>query len=321
MGGGSKAAPAPDPMKEAQARDWEAQQQSARDASAAAAAKMEQDARDARALSEWNARADNMLGSTQQYARGKLEGYGLGSGDQYGLFDKIMTQLSGNRSGLVNNQDFSTQLGTNVVDNLIADTRSSQRNSYTRQINNLLGNNYLSDTFADTVDDQYLDAILNEQYSGAQTDLQNALNRGQMNQTAYDRALASLSGTKSGARSKLETLGKGVISDISGGTKTAYDNLFGQANNFDFGDNIDITGGVDRIKAGAGTALGGLEGRIRDAVGDTKYFDTTSAIAKANAAGGASTYTPNTGSTGGGTNALYQLFNDQARNKRTEGAF
>lgn len=323
MGGGSKRPPPPppDPKKEAEARDWEAQQQAARDEVARQRQKEERAAADALALTQWRSRADNAAATTQQYARDKLSGYGLGSGDQYGLFDKIMNQITGARGSLTDNEDFSGRINNNLVDNIIADTRSSKRNEYTRQINNLLGQNYLDDTFADTVDDPYLDAILNEQYGSATTDLQNAMQRGQLNQTAYDRALASLSGNKSSARSKLETLGKGVITDLSGSTKSAYDKLFGSVNNFDFGDNIDITGGVGRIKDTATSSLGQLEQRIRDTVGDTKYFDTNSVIAKANAQGGVSNYTPNTGGSATPGNSLYQIFSDQARNKQTEGAF
>jgi hypothetical protein len=308
-------------MAEARARDWESQQQTARDAENRRIQQEQEAAQQLANTNAWRGRADTARGSAEQYGRSKLESYGLGAGDQYGLFDKMMNTLNTNRSSLQDNQDFSSVLGTNVIDNLINDVRSSKRNEFSRGIQGGLGQNYLDDTFASTIDDSILDNILGTQYEGARTDLTNALNRGQMNQTAYDRALSSLTDAKTAGRGKLETTGQSVIDSLRGGTKSVYDNLLSSANNFDFGDNFDLTGGIGRVKTSAQTGLGQLEGKVREAVGDTKYFDTNSLIAKSNAQGGVGTYTPNPGAGGAGSNSLYQLFDDQQRNKRTEGAF
>lgn len=320
--GGSAPVMPTDPQKEAEARNWEAEQQNVRDEAARKRTADEQAIKDQQSLHQWKSRAGNARSSVENYARDKLSGYGLAEGDSYGLWDKAMRTINDTYGGLADNEDFSSKLNGSVIDNLIADTRSNTRNKFSRDIKGQLGDNYLDDTFASTADDAILDELLGGQYTAAQGDLENARGRGQLNQNAYTRALESLTGAKSAARGKLETTGQSVLDSLKSGTKSVYDNLLTSANNFDFGDNFDVAGGVNRVKSKATEGLGMLDSKVREAVGDTKYFDVNSLIGKANAAGGVSNYVPNNGTAiGDGKNSLYTLFEDQQRNKQTEGAF
>lgn len=326
--GGGAAPPPPDPMKEAQARDWEAAQQAARDNAAREAAAAKKALDDAAALAKWQGRVANTTAGVENYGRRKLESLGMNAGgDPYGIWDMFTNNLQQNRNSLQDNQDYSTLISNSVFDNALSDARTTTRNKYGRGLVNGLGADYLDTTFANTIDDSILDAILGDQYTGAQTSLKNALDRGQLSQSAYDRALSSLGIKKTSARGELENLGRTAISGLRGEVETAFNNSKTRANNFDFGDIYDVGGEVNKIKGLGTDALGRLDTSVRQAVGDRQFFDPNSIIQSAIAAGGASNYTPaagggvSVGASGSGQNPLGAVFTDQARNKQTEGMF
>lgn len=329
--GGSAPPAPPDPMKEAQAREWEASQAAARDKANADAAAAKKALDDAAALSKWQGGVANTAAGVENYGRRKLESLGMNAGgDPYGIWDMFTNNLQQNRNSLKDNQDYSTLISNSVFDNALNDSRTTARNKYGRDLTNGLGADYLDTTFANTIDDSILDAILGDQYTGAQTSLKNAMDRGQMGQSAYDRALSSLNTRKTAARGELENTGRTAIGGLRSEVETALNNSKTRANNFDFGDTYDPNAEVTKIKGLGTDALGRLDTTVRQAVGDKQFFDPNSIIQSAIAAGGASNYTPaagggvsvgGTGGTDNGKNALGAVFADQARNKQTEGMF
>lgn len=325
MGGGGKSPPPapPDPLKEAQARDWEAQQAAERARVQREADAAAQALKDQQALVDWQGRVTNTRAGVENYGRQQLQNYGLDTNDPYGIWRSFTNQLDQNRNSLANNQDFSTLISNSVFDNILNDTRSATRNKLARELDSTLGADYLDTTFANTIDDSILDAILGDQYTGAQTSLKNAMDRGQMSQSAYDRALSQLGTKKTAARGELETMGRNAISGLRNEVQTAYDSTKGRANNFDFTDMFDVGSEANKIRDKATDALGRLDTSVRQAVGDKQFFDPNSIIQGAIAAGGANNYNP-AGGTQVGTgqqNPLGAIFADQARNKTTEGMF
>lgn len=325
--GGGGTPPPPDPMKEAQARDWEASQAAQRAKEQAAADKIIQDAKAAQELAQWQGRVSNAITGAEQYGRGQLERYGLGTDDPYGIWRQFTNNLTQGRNSLANNQDFSGVINNSVFDNILDDTRSATRSKYARDLTANLGNDYLDTTFANTIDDSILDAILGDQYTGAQTSLKNAMDRGQMSQIAYDRALSSLGTKKTAARGELETMGRNAITGLRNDVNTVLGNAQSKANNFDFGDTFDVGAEANKIRGATNDAMGRLDSAVRTAVGDKQFFDPNSIIQSAIASGGASNYTPAAGIGGvgvgvsDGKQALGTIFNDQARQKQTEGMF
>lgn len=316
------------PREEAEARDWEAQQQANRDK----ADREEREAKEAQEaadeLAKWQGRRTNAYAAAENYGRQKLSSYGLDTNDQYGIWQAFVNQLTQNNNSLADNQDFSSALSNSVFDNILSDTRSSTRNKYARDFENELGSDYLDTTFANTIDDSILDAILGDQYTGAQTSLKNAMDRGQMSQSAYDRAISSLGTKKTAARGELETTGRGAISGLRSEVSTAYDNSKSKANNFDFGDTYDYKSEAQKIRDKSTDALSRLDSAVRQAVGDKQFFDANSIIQGAVAAGGASNYTGASGAGVGGSGGqnngqsnLSAVFSDQERKKQTEGMF
>lgn len=320
-GGGGMPAP-PDPQREAAARDWEAQRQTERDNARRAEDRRIKMEEDAKALAQWQGRRSNALVNAQDYGKQQLSRFGLSQDDPYGIWASFNSQLQRNNSQLMDNQDFSAQLGNNVFDSALSTARGDQRSRMTREFNNSIGANYLEDTFADTVDDPYLDGILNEQFEEAQSYLNTARDRGQLNANSFERAIGSLGKEKQRARGELETIGRGVLSTVRDDVGKRKDSTLQRINAFDFGDNINIGDEVGRVKSRATSALGSLDSEIRRSIGSREFFDPNSLVAKSAAFSGASNYNP-TSSVGGsgGTNPLLNVFTDQQRNKTTQGAF
>ena len=319
----------PTPMEQAQAREFEAAQQAARDKSNQELADQRQAAKDKEALQRWTGSRDATFNNVQQYGRDQLNKYGLGVDDPYGINQTFTNRLTQAKSALQDNQDFSSTLNNTVFDNILADTRGSQRNKLTKGYTGALGDDYLNTTFGDTTDDSILESILGSQYDTAQQDVKNARDRGQLNDITYNTALNNLNNAKTGARGKLQTIGKGVLSTDLDNTKGIYQSGLDKINNFDFGDTVDVNSLAGKVKDKAGGYLGSLDADIRNAIGDQKFFDTGSLIASSGASAGLSNYTPGAvsgvgtaGAAGAATaNPLYKVFDDQARSKTTEGMF
>lgn len=320
--GGSAAPPPPDPQREAEAREWEASRQAARDDARRAEDRRMSDEKAAKDLTQWQGRRNSAYNNARDYGKQQLSRYGLDENDPYGVFSGFTSQLDRNNAQLQDNQDFSTQLGSSVFDSALSNARMDQRKKLSRQFDNGIGSNYLEDTFADTADDQYLDGILGEQYNEANTYLTSARDRGQLNNFAYDKAISTLNQDKSKARGELETIGRGVLATSRDNVGKRRDATMSRINAFDFGDTLNVGDEVGRVKSQASTALGGLDADIRRAIGGRQFFDPNSIVAKSSASTGVSNYTPAAVGTGGtGMNPLLGIFTDQQRNKQTQGAF
>jgi hypothetical protein len=320
--GGGGMPPPPDPQAEASARDWEAQRQSERENARRLEDRRIADEKAAKELTAWQGRRSNAMLNAQDYGKQQLSRFGLSQDDPYGIWSSFNSQLTRNNSQLMDNQDFTAQLGNNVFDSVLSTARGDQRSKMTRDFNNSIGANYLEDTFADTVDDPYLDAILNEQFEEAQGYLNSARDRGQLNMNSFERAIGSLGKEKNRARGELETIGRGVLSTVRDDVGRRKDSTLQRINAFDFGDNINIGDEVGRVKSKATSALGSLDSEIRRSLGSREFFDPNSLVAKSAAFSGASNYNPTSSVGGSGsTNPLLAVFTDQERNKTTQGAF
>ena len=323
--GGGKQQPMPaqpTPREQAEAREWEAAQQAARDAQMRAA----EDARAAEAeqkrLTEWRGSRNAAVSGVQDYGRRKLQGYGLDTGDPYGIWESFTSQLNNRNSQIAEGQDFAGLINEGLFDTALGDARSKQRTNYSRDLMNDISDNYLDDTFSNKVDDPILDAILGEQFGDANTYLTSARDRGQLNNISYERALQNLEKEKSKARGELETLGRGVLTTNRNTVAGKRDAVGSRINNFDFGDTIDIAGEKNRLRSSATDLIGSLDTDIRRTIGDRDFFDPNSLVSKSAAFTGTSNYNPNNGGTGQQPgNPLLSVFTDQQRNKQTQGAF
>lgn len=323
--GGGKSQPMPSqpsPKEQAEAREWEAAQQAARENARRAEEESAKKAEEEKKLNAWKGSRSSTLQSVEDYARRKMQSYGLSEGDKYGIWEEFKSQLNNRNSQVQEGQDFSSLVNESVFDEVLSSSRNKQRSAYNRELNEDISDNYLDDTFASTVDDTILDAILGEQFGEANSYLTSARDRGQLNNIAYERALSSLDKEKSKARGELETLGRGVLTTGRTNIADKRSSVASRLNNFDFGDTVDVANERSRLRKAAGDLIGSLDTDIRRSIGDREFFDPNSLVSKSAAFTGTSNYNPNnSGTNSPNNNPLMNVFTEQQRNKQTQGAF
>ena len=313
--GGSPAMPAqPSPMEQAQAREYENNLQFQREERRREAERALKAEEDAKALQRWQGGRNSSYNAAMSNANSRMRGMGLES-DPYGIMNLFRQRVDANNSALQDNQDYSTAFAPTIFDDVIGEVRGTKRAGARRDFERNIGRNYANDMFADEVDDPILDSIIGGQFETASNDLRNALNRGQLQQSAFDRALADLGNTRTTARREADDIGMGVLSTNRNAIGRLRDDALSNINSLELGDQFDVRSEADRIGSRAASRKTNLDADIRRAIGSRSFFDTNSTINRANSALGAT----NPGTTGG--QSLYNVFAQPDRNKQQEGMF
>jgi len=312
-GGGYVPPPQPTPKEQAEAREWEAQQEFAREEKRQAAAdlkaKTEKDAADAAWLSSKN----SAYQGAQSSARNRLNSLGIQPGDEYGLYSSIMGKYDTANNSLQTGADYSGAFSPNVYEEEIGSARTGQRTKYGQQFGSQINPYYAEDTFGNTRDDAILSSILDTQYGDALADLQSARDRGQATSSVYDRALRDLDTGRATANTELQGIGRGVLEDIVGDINTRRQGSLDSAAAWDFGSTYDPTAEAGRIKRYADERGSQLEGDVRGAVGGKQFFDVNSLLGKAKARVGSAS-APGADS---GSSALLDTFENEATRNNT----
>lgn len=306
-GGGYVPPPQPSPMEQAQARDWEAAQEAARQEHADQIRQQQADAAKAAADAAWQSGRGTAYNAALSSGMNRLRGMGIDSGDPYGVYNEFTGRLNQANAGLTTGADYSSAFAPTILDEILGSARTGQRNKYRSSFNTALDPYYAEDTFGSTADDAILASILNSQYGDALSDLDSARARGQATQSVYDRAVRDLGTAKTTANSTLQGIGGGVLSGIVGDINTRRQGALDRAAEWDFGTTYDPTQEANRIRNYAGERQAGLEGAVRGAVGDQQLFDINSILGNARARAGT------TAPTTTGTGALSDTFQNEAQ--------
>ena len=307
-GGGYIPPPQPSPMEQAQARDWEAAQEAARQEHADQIRRQQEADAKAAADAAWQSGRSTAYNAALSSGTNRLRGMGIDANDPYGVYSEFTGRLNQANAGLTTGADYSSAFAPTILDEILGSARTGQRNKYRSSFNTALSPYYAEDTFSSTRDDPILASILNQQYTDALADLDAARGRGQATQTVYDRALRDLGTSRSTANADLQSLGGNVLSGIVGDINTRRQGALDRAAEWDFGTTYDPAQEASRIQRYATERGEGLEGAIRGAVGDKQYFDVNSILGNARARVGTQTTPTTTGAA-----ALTDTFQDQAQ--------
>jgi len=320
--GGSQPAPPqrPDPMEEAKAQDWAAQQQFTR---TEATRKEELDAKAAEkaaADAAWATGRTSAYNRAQAYGNERLAALGLDANDQYGLGQAYRSRLESANAGLQQGGDYAAAYAPSTFDDVMGGARTAQRNKYASAFNKAVDPYYGETLFGSTADDAILASILGDQYNEALSGINAARDRGQINQAAYDQAISGLGKAKTTANDEMQTIGGGVLSGLQADIGKRRQSALDSAAEWDFGSTYDPTAEAGRIQSYGAEQTAGLGGKIRSAIGDREFFDVPGLIGKASAKAGNATTTKAGGTLDEGTDALAGTFKNQAT-KEQEGTF
>jgi hypothetical protein len=301
--------PAPDPMAEARAQQQledhrnEIAEQNRVAEEKRAATKLEAD------KTSFQGRLSGAYANAQNYGSSQLRN--LGITDDYGIMSSYQTALDKAR-GVVPELDPNpgTYFGNDLWENTLSGAKTQQRNKLTKGYESEVPTGFESTYIPDTADDALIQNIINEQYGEADEYLNRAKARGTLNDTGYGSASRALAQQKAGAVDRANTLGMGVLETGRQSLKDIDKQARQGLTNWDFGDQYDPSSWSGKIKTGAQTFTGGLEGKLRNAFGETEFFDPEALIAK----GGKTQGAVNPGAT-----ALQDAMSEEER-RRTAGS-
>jgi hypothetical protein len=310
-GGGYQPPPTPTPQEQAEAREWEAEKEAEREEKRQDAIDAKEEDKKAASDAAWMSSKNSAYQGAVSGATSRLNALGLGPGDQYGVWDQVNNRYNTSNNSLAVGSDYSGAFAPSIVDEALGSARTGQRNKYSTAFNQAISPYYGEEQFGSTSDDAILSSILGQQYDDALADINASRARGSTNTAVYNRALRDLDTTKATANTDLQNIGGGVLSGITDAIGSRRKTALDAAANWDFGSMYDPNQEADRIRSYADQRRTGLEGDIRGAVGGREFFDVNSLLGKASAKVG----NQSTGTTGTGTSALFDTFENEATKK------
>jgi hypothetical protein len=292
-GGGGYVPPPPDPMREAEAREWQSSQQAARDKQ-----QRDYEAEQARLQKE-----KDITASRERVSRGYDDAMRYGTSTlgargvqgQYAdqvsnLYRAALDRARGGAPEIVN--DASTLFTPTLFDDAYGTVRSTARSGLNKNLDEFMGNGFEYNAFQDTADDDYINSILGDQKTEAQAALDRAKARGQINEVGYATGQKELGNQEIAGRAKANQLGLGVLSNYRKGLGDYNTSQRTRVDNFDLGDSFDVGGVKSRFDQTLGGYKGSMQGDILAALGGQNFFNTDTLVGKAGNASGVTNNSP-----------------------------
>lgn len=168
---------------------------------------------------------------------------------------------------------YSSTLGQDIVNSVL----SGKRGQNVDLLNQTFTPGYSRNVLPSSASSPYIDQLLGEQFDPLSAGIQNARNRGTLNDSGYAGALSALTNKKSAARATINSLAEGVLGsdrsaldDYISGARTSVGNLsLSGSNAFDPSTYTNTAANM------ANTDLSNLGGDIRNKVGDTQFATLT----------------------------------------------
>lgn len=214
----------------------------------------------------------------------------LGFADTYGLLDTYRGMLGTARSSVPQQ---SADVGQyfdyeDMFSRAMAQEQQAEQNMLSNQYSDRTKVGWQNDYFADTADDEILDAILGEQYGETFDTIDAARARGQLSQGGFDNTLRKLDTKKHSARATLEDLGLGVLGGYRNELTGIADQFGNKVTNYKLGQNLNLDDMTSAIGGRRDALTGRMKGDIYRAVGDTSLFSPETIMAQGGAAAGVS---------------------------------
>lgn len=291
----------------------------------------------ARQEAEQAAERERQLGASQQRiqqayssaldgARNQLGIKGLDPSDGYGqqVMDLVRNQFDQTKAGAPEIvEDASSLFSRNAFDDAYSQVRTQRQNELSRGLDEFAGKGFEYETFGNTAADDLISEIVGMQYGDAQSTLDRALARGQINEAGVDYANPVLSRQRSGAMSRAQDMAGGVLQgyrDQLGNMATGFRDTVKEAG---LSDPINLDVKQQRLGDLTSNLQGRMEGDVYNAIGDYEFFDTNTLLGKAGQRSGM-TNNNTVGNSGQKTttpNLLSSLEDDKKRGSGTQGAF
>lgn len=235
----------------------------------------------------------DLMGTVENNARQTgydyLDGLGISGSSAYDdLTRQLENRLAQTRANIpelsANPENFyDPTLASSIVGKYTSGKQSSLRNEFNSKFNPELLDKY----FSDSIDDPYIDEILNEQYNSATSILDRGQKRGTLNETGYSAAMDNLAKQRSVGQAKLNDVSTNLRTSLRGEFEDQISKVADRVNNYQLGQEINISPDYDRITSGAQERVNNYGGELRNALGGEQLFDTSFARQTGGSAQGA----------------------------------
>lgn len=286
MCGGGGGAPAPvDPRLEANAQiriERERAELAERQRIAEQQRQAEQEAKDSAAFMQ---NLDAAVQSALLRGRGLIEQRGL----PFDVYEPaLQSELQAVRQSVPYlDPSPGTYFAPDLADIVLNRSRDQSRRGFETQLNQFAGPGFAEQLFPNTADDAILQAILQEQYDPALSQLQRAHQRGNLTDIGFETASNQLGGQREAALSRLQDLGGGVLSGYRNQLGDIAAEGFNRAGTFELGGTFDPLSYQGRINTTAADLTSRLPGDIRGALGSDQLFNIEDLITRGGIAQGA----------------------------------
>lgn len=238
----------------------------------------------ARRRGEFTTARDTAISGYRDRARERLTSRGLDPTQYNYLIENAIT--SGRNATPDLDANPSQYFTDSLLDNAIGRAESDRRASYTGQTNRAFADNFERGLFQDTADDPIIDTILGNQRGEAVRSLDLARNRGNLDQTGYDAAMARLGEMEQAGRSTANNLGGAVIQGYRNRTRDIGNRAREAAGNYSLGSDFNLGGYTSELNALTGTLNNSLQGDVTSALAGQQFFDLGDILTRGGSAQG-----------------------------------
>jgi len=239
--------------------------------------------REAQELAEFNARLGEAVTGARSNVFTQANTQGFDTGELTPYIDDAIRQI---QSSVPRGADNPNSFFNGTLEAALAAATGAKRSAFNRDITSFAPTGFERDRITDTMDDNYIDAILGEQYSKARGFVDNAGARGVLNDQGIAAALRNIDEQKGGIRYNLQGIGGGILDE----GRSAIANIANQARSgaaaYNFGEQFDPFSFSTKINDKFADFSGSLGDALRSRVtGD--LFDTSNLLNLGGAAQGA----------------------------------
>jgi hypothetical protein len=213
---------------------------------------------------------DAALGTARGTAGQTLSSRGLSSDEFMPIIENEFGRV---RSTIPStSEDVSSYFTPELIDTTLNREQQNRRTNYGQKVNEYFTPSYAEGKWAGTADDQLIDSILGEASGSAQSAVERARARGQLDETGYKAAQNRLNTATTTGRSKAQALGGGVLERYKGELGGIADEARTGASSYNLGGTFDPTSYQQKAEGKYGEQKGTFEGDVRSAIGDAGQF-------------------------------------------------
>lgn len=237
-------------------------------------------------LATFRANADAAVPAATQRYRTSLENRGITGRDQSDVVSRALAnawrsvpQDTSNIDGF--DVNVNSYFSDDLLDDVLSDVTGERRTRYGNQVANTFATGRENEALSLTADDPFVQSFLGSQRTDAQSMLERARARGNLDQTGYDRGLARLDELGTAGFSEADAITNAIIEGGRANLRGIANRAGTEAGAFELGRQWSIDPYQEEWDNTLSSFTNGLEGRVRSSLEGQNFFDIGDIITQA----------------------------------------